>query len=153
MQVHLKIFVIFMIIFFAIFSCSKNKEKDKTEEKVQIEKETEEREEAESKIDKEFYEEEFNSTLEEIGTIQEFTPESFVKVTILYKKMTRVWLEETMTLPSEEQKEYLDLENQKFFDAFGITEEQFIEYSQENIEELNKYMEDHPELISELQKY
>ena len=43
--------------------------------------------------------------------------------------------------------------NKKFFNSFGITEEQYIEYSQKNIDELNKYMEDHPELVSELQEY
>jgi uncharacterized protein YfbU (UPF0304 family) len=148
-----KLLIIFMIFFSAASSCTKNRDKVSTEEKPPTEKETEKKEQVDTGIDKRFYEEEFKRVQEELGTIREFNPESFVKITILYKKMTRIWLEETITLPSDEQKKHLDLENQKFFSSFGTTEEKYIEYSRQNIDELNKYMEEHPELISEMQKY
>jgi hypothetical protein len=128
-------------------------EKEKTDQRLPTEKEIEEDELIDSSFDKQFYENEFENIVNEVGTIEEFTPETFVIITILNRKMTRKWLDEAMILPPEEQKKYIDEENLSFFSAFGITEEQFIKYSQENLEEINNYMEDHPELIFKLQEY
>ena len=148
-----KTLIIFLILFSAILGCSRNQSKENLEEKLPAETEAKEEDQTNIKIDKQVYEEELKRTVEEIGIIHEFTPESFIKITILNKKMTRLWLDESMALSPDEQKEYLDLQNQLFFNEFGTTEEQFIKYSKENIEALNKYMETHPELIPELQKY
>ncbi len=148
-----KIIIVIAIIFSTTFSCSRNREKEKTEQKLPAEKGTEDDGLIDSSLDEQYYENEFEKIVNEVGTIQEFTPETFVTITILYRKMTRTWLDEAKALSPEEQKNYLDEENLSFFNAFEITEEQFIKYSQENIDELNNYMEEHPELISELQEY
>ena len=147
-----RIIIVIAIIFSTTLSCSRNREKEKTEQKLPAEKETEDDELIDSSLDEQYYENEFEKIVNDVGKIQKFTPETFVTITILYRKMTRKWLDEAMALPAEEQKNYLDEENVSFFNAFGITEEQFIKYSQANIDELNKYMEEHPELISELQE-
>ena len=147
-----KIIIVIAVIFSTTLSCSRNREKEKTEQKLPAEKETEEDHQLDSSRDEQYYENEFEKIVNDIGKIQEFTPETFVTITILYRKMTRKWLDEAMALSSEEQKNFLDGENLSFFNAFGITEGQFIKYSQENIDELNKYMEEHPELISEMQE-
>ena len=88
--------------------------------------------------------------LGETGTIKEFTPEIFVALTILYQKESRKWLAESAALPADEQKKYIDDANRSFFGAFGITEEQYISYSQSHIDELNAYMSEHPELMADI---
>ncbi len=150
---NFKIIIVIAIIFSITLSCSRNREKGKTEQKLPAEKEAEEDEPIDSSFDEQYYEKEFEKILNEVGTILEFTPETFVIITILNRKMTRKWLDEAMALTPEEQKKDLDDENLSFFNAFGITEEQFIKYSQENIDKLNNYMEENPELISELLEY
>ncbi len=147
-----KIIIVIAIIISTTLSCSRDREKEKTEQKLPAERETEEDHPFDSSRDEQYYENEFEKIVSEVGTIKDFTPETFVTITILYRKMTRKWLDETMALPPEKQKNYLDEENLSFFNTFGITEEQFIKYSQENIDELNKYMKEHPELIPELQE-
>ena len=148
-----KIIIILSIIFPSAITCSRTRAKEKTEKKLPEKSEMEEAEPIGSSVDKEGYENEFDKAVNEIGIIQDFTPETFIIITILNKKMTRVWLDEARSLPSEEQKKHIDEENLSFFNAFGTTEEQFIKYSQENIEDLNNYLEEHPELISELREY
>jgi hypothetical protein len=88
---------------------------------------------------------------QEIGTIEEFTPELFIRLTILYRKQSLRWLEESSMLSDQEQQRYYEEANRQFFVQFGITEEEYIRYSTEHIEELNSYIEEHPELVSQLQ--
>ena len=87
----------------------------------------------------------------DIGTIEEFTPEIFVRLTILYKKESTRWLEEAALLSDAEQYRYFEESNRSFFEYFGITEEDYIRYSTNHIDELNKYLEEHPELTPPLQ--
>ncbi|HUT65179.1 MAG TPA: hypothetical protein VMZ05_03410 [Spirochaetota bacterium] len=87
----------------------------------------------------------------DIGTIGEFTPEIFVRLTILYKKESTRWLEEAALLSDAEQHRYFEESNRSFFEYFGITEEDYIRYSTDHIDELNKYLEEHPELTPPLQ--
>jgi len=148
-----KIIIILSIIFLSATTCSRNRAKEKTEKKLPEKLEMEETKPIGSSVDKEGYENEFEKTVYEIGEIQNFTPETFIIITILNKKMTGVWLDEARSLPFDKQKKHIDEENLSFFNAFGTTEEQFVKYSQENIEELNNYLEEHPELISELREY
>jgi len=86
----------------------------------------------------------------QIGKIKTFTPELFVKLTIVYRRENKKWLKEVQNLPSAEQDAFIEQKNKEFFTRFGISEEQYISYSQNNIEELNKYMSEHPELLPEL---
>ena len=86
----------------------------------------------------------------DIGTIEEFTPEIFVRLTILYKKESTRWLEEAVLLSDAEQYRYFEESNRSFFEYFGITEEEYIHYSTDHIDELNKYLEEHPELTTPL---
>ena len=148
-----KIIVVLVIIFTTTLSCSRNRENKKTEQKLPDELEANEKKLTDSSFDKQQYETEFEIIVNEVGTIKEFTPETFVIITILNRKMTNKWLDEAMALSPEEQKHYLDKKNLHFFNAFGITEAQFIKYSQKNINELNNYMEENPELIYEMQEY
>jgi hypothetical protein len=84
---------------------------------------------------------------EDIGKIHEFNPEVFVKLTILYRRESKKWFEEAQSLPPDAQSKYLEEANSNFFSTFGITEKEYTDYSQNNIEELNDYMEKHPELL------
>jgi hypothetical protein len=78
------------------------------------------------------------------------TPEKFVEITIRYQRETRGWLEESQVLPEKEQEAYLEKMNKEFFAKLGMTEEEYVEYSQNHIEELNVYIGKHPELMVEL---
>ncbi len=89
----------------------------------------------------------------DIEIIDEFTPEIFVKLTILYRKKSALWLERAQSLEPEERDKFLERENRQFFASFGTTEDEYIQYSENNIEKLNKYMSEHPELLPELQNY
>lgn len=86
----------------------------------------------------------------ETGAFDELTPELFVRLTILYRSESAQWVVESSSFPDAEQQRYIDEENRRFFDRFGITEEEYIRYSTEHIEELERYLEAHPELISDL---
>ncbi len=85
-----------------------------------------------------------------IGIVDELNPETFVRITILYRRETRVWLEQSQALALDEQEPYIEEKNAEFFTRFGLTEEEYVSYSQNNIEELDAYMEEHPELVAEL---
>jgi hypothetical protein len=86
----------------------------------------------------------------DIGLIDELTPEVFVKLTILYRRENRRWLEHSQALTPEEQERYLERKNNEFFSRYGLEEEEYVSYSQQNIDELNEYIAEHPELMSQL---
>jgi len=75
------------------------------------------------------------------------SPEAFVKVTIEYRRESKIWLEESRALPPEEQPGYIEESNRIFFESRGLTEEEYTTYSQIHQDELNAYMEEHPELL------
>jgi len=82
--------------------------------------------------------------------IKELTPELFVALTIKHLRESKRWVEESKSLTADEQKEYIDKANKSFFGAYGTTEDAFVKYSQNHIDELNSYMSDHPELMKDL---
>jgi hypothetical protein len=86
----------------------------------------------------------------DIGVVDELTPETFIGITILYGKENRMWLEQSQSLSSQEQERYLEEMNRAFFSSFGITEEQFLAYGENNTAELDAYIQDHPELMVEM---
>jgi len=90
---------------------------------------------------------------DDIGIIDEFTPEIFVKLTILYRRESEIWMKEAQSIEPNQRDKFLERENEKFFARFGTTEEEYIQYSENNIEKLNEYMSERPELLSELQNY
>jgi len=81
------------------------------------------------------------------GVEDAFNPEAFVKVTIEYRRESKIWLEESRALPPEEQPGYIEESNRIFFESRGLTEEEYTTYSQIHQDELNAYMEEHPELL------
>jgi hypothetical protein len=83
-------------------------------------------------------------------TSDELTPELFVEITIRHQKETKRWLETSRDFPAEEQEAYLERMNREFFEKLGMTEEEYVEYSESHIEELNAYIEAHPELMAQL---
>jgi hypothetical protein len=89
---------------------------------------------------------------DEIGAIEEFTPELFVRITVLYRSESARWIAESSSLPDAEQQRYIDEENIRFFGRFGTTEDEYIRYSTEHWEELDSYIEAHPELMSDLKR-
>jgi hypothetical protein len=90
--------------------------------------------------------------IDKIGVIEEYTPELFVYLTILYKKETARWIAESSALPDAQQQHYIEEENKHFFERFGTTEEEYIRYSTEHWEELDSYIEVHPEFMSALKE-
>jgi hypothetical protein len=90
--------------------------------------------------------------IDNIGIVNKLTPETFVKITILYNSTYQNWLEESQNLPTDEQRRFLDEMNMKFFSQFGLTEDEYVKYSQNNMEELNNYIASHPELLVKLKK-
>ncbi|MBN2322691.1 MAG: hypothetical protein JXQ30_03070 [Spirochaetes bacterium] len=90
--------------------------------------------------------------IDEIGIIEAYTPELFVHLTILYKKETARWVAESSALSDAEQQNYIDEENKRFFERFGTTEEEYIRYSTEHWEELDRYIEEHPEFVQALRE-
>jgi hypothetical protein len=93
---------------------------------------------------------ELEELLERSKPIKSFTPELFVALTIKHRKETLRWLEDSKKMSEDDQKKYLENANRAFFEAFGTSEEAFIQYPQRHIDDLNDYINDHPELMKEL---
>jgi len=143
--------IIVLVIMLVIGACSRDKGRAVSppashEASPQVSPETLEKEKTPLKKEKDAEEEQYD-----IGTIEEFTPEIFVRITILYKKESTRWLEEAALLSDAEQHRYIEESNRSFFEYFGITEEDYLRYSTDHIDELNKYLEEHPELTTPLQ--
>jgi hypothetical protein len=85
--------------------------------------------------------------IRDIGKVDKLTPEIFVKITILYRKESKNWVEKSMSLPASEQEKFIEDANSRFFSSIGITEEEYLSFSEKNIDELNAYLEEHPELV------
>lgn len=143
----LRISVIVLAFLFGMGACSGEKGRDEPENRVTPEKTLDEDSSVLKKKTKPLKEE----VQQEIGIIEEFTPATFVRLTILYRKESLRWLEESAVLSDLEQQHYFEESSRAFFKQFGVTEEEYTKYSAENIDELNSYMEEHPELIGELQ--
>ncbi|KPJ89619.1 MAG: hypothetical protein AMS17_01175 [Spirochaetes bacterium DG_61] len=146
------VIIIFSLFLIFLVSCGKNKkgveETTRPEEKGAELTTKEEVVEGES-----VSESETGYNVEDIGTIERFTPEIFVQVTILYKKESSKWIKESGLLPADEQNRYIERANRLFFSQFGITEQDYLEYSQNNVDELNRFLEEYPELLSQLKGY
>ncbi len=104
-------------------------------------------------VKKEPREETGDSMLEGVRPIDTLTPELFVKITIQYRREHKKWLEEAQELSPEERSDFIENANKTFFERIGITEEEYIAYSQNNIETLNAYIEEHPQLLPEAMDY
>jgi hypothetical protein len=78
------------------------------------------------------------------------TPDAFIRITILYRRENRMWLEQSQSLSSQEQERYLEEMNAAFFSKFGFTEEEFLAYGENNTSELDAYIQEHPELMAEM---
>ena len=86
----------------------------------------------------------------DIGIIDELTPELFIRITILYRKENMQWIEDSQSLSSLEQERYLEEMNDAFFEKLGYSEKEFLAYGEQNANELDSYVQDHPELMREL---
>jgi hypothetical protein len=95
-------------------------------------------------------EEQIPTTPEKELPADKLNPELFVEITIRYQKETKRWLEESQALPEKKQEAYLENMNNEFFAKLGMTEDEYVAYSQSHIEDLNAYIEKHPELMVEL---
>jgi hypothetical protein len=93
---------------------------------------------------------EFEDLLDRSKPIKTFTPEIFVALTIKHRKETLRWVEEVKNLSEDEQKKYLENANRAFFDSYGTSEDAFIQYPQRHMDELNSYINEHPELMKDL---
>lgn len=135
------------LIFLLLLSCSREQRKEKasvegpgvTTAPIRPEDREEERGAAETPFD--------IDSFDDIGRIEKLTPELFVKVTVLYRKESKVWLDKAKTMPAGEQEKFIEDVNRKFFSYLGLTEEEYTGFSANNIDELNAYMELHPELL------
>jgi hypothetical protein len=86
----------------------------------------------------------------DIAETDELTPETFIRITILYRRENRMWLEQSQSLSSQEQERYLEEMNAAFFSRFRFTEEEFLAYGENNTSELDAYIQEHPELMVEI---
>lgn len=145
-----RIFVLgFVFLMLGLFiSCSKEEKKDRvffkkrgnvTHESPRMIEEEEVKETEKSVIDVE--------SVRDIGKVEKLTPEIFVKITILYRKESKNWVEKSMGLPPPEQEKFIEDANSKFFSSIGISEEEYLSFSEKNIDELNAYLKEHPELV------
>lgn len=85
----------------------------------------------------------------EIGSFDRLTPALFIELTIIYRKEMKEWLQTARTLDPGMQQRYLEKANRVFFNTFGITEKEYLRYGERNQEELNRYLEEHPELLED----
>jgi hypothetical protein len=93
---------------------------------------------------------EFEDLLDRSKPIKVFTPDVFVALTIKHRRETLRWVEESKNLPEEEQNKYLEKANRAFFESYGTNEDAFTRYPQSNMDELNSYINEHPELMKYL---
>jgi len=88
-----------------------------------------------------------------IGSVDALTPEIFVKITIQHRKEHKKWLQEAQELPPDKRNDFIEKANRDFFKRLGITEEEYIAYSQNNIDALNAYIEENPQLLPDVMDY
>jgi len=88
-----------------------------------------------------------------IGPVDTLTPELFVQITIQYRKEHKKWLQEAQELPPDKRSDFIEKANRDFFKSLGITEEEYIAYSQNNIDALNAYIEENPQLLPDVMDY
>jgi len=149
----IRLILLMLIVLFLSFSCSKNERKTnfKKQTKGEIKNGLEEKSITSEKIDYDKDLEEENVSEEQKNVvIKEFTPEIFINLTIVYRSKNKKWLEDSVDFTPEMKKEFLENEHRKFFEKYGITEDDYINYSQTHVDELNNYMSEHPELLSQL---
>jgi len=85
-----------------------------------------------------------------IGSFEQLSPRLFIELTILYRRETERWLTTAQTLDPGLREQYLERANRVFFSTFGITEEEYLRFGERNQEELNRYLEEHPELMKDV---
>ena len=85
-----------------------------------------------------------------IGGEEELTTELFIQITIHYRMENKKWIEASQTMSPEEQERYLNEMNEQFFAELGVTEEQYISYGEKHANELDAYVQEHPELLQKL---
>ena len=146
------VILILSLILIYLVSCGKSK-KDTEETTLQEEKGPERTIKEEIARGESGSESEIQYSVEDIGKIESFTPEIFIKITILYRKESSKWIEESSSFPTDEQNDYIERANRLFFSQFGISENDYIQYSTNNNEELNRFLEEHPEWLSKLKQY
>jgi len=132
-------------------ACSRNRE-EKEQKPPVFKQERREKEPAETGK-KEPREEIGGGNFEGIGPIDTLTPELFVQITIQYRKAHKKWLEEAQELPPNNRSAFIEKANRTFFERIGITEGEYIAYSQNNIDALNAYIEEHPQLLPDVMDY
>jgi hypothetical protein len=85
--------------------------------------------------------------IRELGSDEEMNVERFVQMTILYRKEMKKWLETARKLEPGMQEPYIEKANRTFFSRLGTTEDEYLSFAERNQEELNRYMEEHPEIL------
>jgi hypothetical protein len=85
-----------------------------------------------------------------ISSEDELTTEIFIQITIRYRMENITWIEASQTMSPEEQERYLNEMNERFFAELGITEDQYLSYGEKHADELDSYVQEHPELLKQL---
>jgi hypothetical protein len=155
MRIYLQLAVKFLILhsicvlFFLLSACDKNRDKP---EGLQVMHEEPTQEPMTKK--KERFGEAATGNMPGITCpVENLSPEIFIRITIQYKKGHTIWLQEAQNIPPDDREDFIEKKNRAFFERLGITEDQYISYSQKNINVLNAYIEEHPELLPEVMDY
>ncbi len=81
------------------------------------------------------------------------SPKKFVELWILYNLEQKKWFQEIASNPNistneegeAKMAEFLEEKKKEFYQSFGITEKDFVNYSMNNIKRIQTFLEENPE--------
>ncbi len=132
----MRLYYVYFIIFVLLCNCGKK------EKKVKI------KEENFSNIISTIYTEEINES-------QKLNPEKFFKISSEINKLTREYdkiIQASSTEDADKLIAELGRKINMIYKRYGITEEEFNQYSSAHYKKLEKYLEAHPEIEEKLRK-
>ena len=141
-QIGINIIVTGIVLLLMVPACGKSREKH---EGTRVPKEEQEKRPIQDEMEA--------GADSSIGHVDALTPEIFVRITIQYRKAHKKWLQEAQKLPPVDREGFIEKANREFFERIGITEEQYINFSRDNIDALNAYIAEHPELLPYVMDY
>lgn len=142
MEYYVKRFFILAVLALLLFSCREEKAvQPQTDE--QIVEDYHEELESESKID-------FKELEQIVKNSETMTIDVFIAISVLHRFYSNQFIKETENMDEVEQVRFYQEKRKEFFGKIKYTEEQYESYMENNVEALNSYITQHPEMLDYL---
>lgn len=128
--------LLFLMILFLLTYCGKkgNTDKKNNEENMNVQSD---RLNAKNEID-------FDAMKKIIDNSDKLDMDVFFAISVLHKYNIDQHIGEVENLSKEEQQKYFEQKKKDFFDSIKYTEDEYISFMENNIEQLNEYQNEHP---------